>query len=51
MNRSSLALPVGDLSCQLFGRSNSLVPSSGFGISGDPVAANKPMDVQVRSSF
>lgn len=51
LNRSNLGLPIGNLSSPLFGRSNSLAPSSGFGISGDPVTANRRMELQARLSF
>jgi len=51
LNRTNVGLPIGDLSSPLFGLSNSLAPSSGFGISGDSVVANRRIEAQVRFSF
>lgn len=51
LNHSNLGLPLGNLSSTLFSRSNSLAPSSGFGISGESLVANRRLEAQVRLSF
>lgn len=51
LNRTNLGLPVGNLSSNIFGRSNSLAPSSGFGISGDSAMSNRRVEAQIRFSF
>jgi len=51
LNHSNLGLPLGTLSSPRFGQSNSLAPSSGFGISGESLVANRRLEAQVRLSF
>ena len=51
LNRSNFGLPIGNLGSLFFGRPNSLAPSSGFGISGDPVVANRRIETQIRFTF
>lgn len=51
LNRSNFGLPIGNLGSLFFGSPNSLAPSSGFGISGDPIVANRRIETQIRFTF